>query len=375
VSAIIVVATVIGLVAVFAIWAKRQLLETDTWVETSTELLEDEEIKNAVAGFLVDTLFANVDVQAELEQVLPPEAQALAGPVAGGIRQLADQAAPEALGRPRVQQLWEETNRVAHETFIDVVEGNTETDVTLDLGTIVEDLGTRTGIDVAGRLPEDAAQLEVLRADQLSAAQDGVDLFRTIGYIVTFLVLALYVLAIYLAAGWRREATRAVGFGLLVLGAVVLLLRGIAGDLLVDSLTTTAASGPAVSSTWAIGTSVLAEGGVALIIYGLAIVIGAWLAGPGRLATDARRAITPILSDRRIGYAVLAAIILLLVLWAPTEGFTRLLPALVLIGMMVAGFEGLRRVAVAQFPEETWERASARWSERLTRRRGRQGSP
>jgi hypothetical protein len=86
--AVLVLATVVGFLAVFAVWANRQALETDSWVETSTELLEDEEIQAAVAGFLVETLFTNVDVEAELQEVLPPQTQALAGPVGGALRHL-----------------------------------------------------------------------------------------------------------------------------------------------------------------------------------------------------------------------------------------------------------------------------------------------
>ena len=41
---LIVLATLIGIVSVLAIWVKRQALETETWVDTSAQLLEDETI-------------------------------------------------------------------------------------------------------------------------------------------------------------------------------------------------------------------------------------------------------------------------------------------------------------------------------------------
>lgn len=361
VTALIVVATLVGVLAAFAVWANRQALETDTWVETSADLLEDEQIQEAVAGFLVDALFDNVDVEAELQQVLPPQAEALAGPVAGGLRQLADRAALEALGRPRVQQLWESANRTAHETFLDVVDDDTDEDVSLDLGTIVEDLGDRAGVDIAGKLPPDAGQIQVLRSDQLSAAQDVVGILRALGFGLAFAALALFGIAISLARGWRREALRACGFGFVVIGVAALALRSFAGDLLVDSLAATAASEPAVGSTWAIGTGLLQGMGWAMIGYGIAIVLGAWLAGPGPLARSVRRTITPALRERPVGYAVLFAIVLLVFLWSPTEGTSRLIPSLVLVVLTVAGFEALRARAIRDFPDETWERAQERW--------------
>jgi hypothetical protein len=74
VAVIIVVATLVGFVSVFAVWAKRQLLETSTYTETSTELLQNDAIRTAVAGFLVDELYSNVNVSGELSRVLPPRA-------------------------------------------------------------------------------------------------------------------------------------------------------------------------------------------------------------------------------------------------------------------------------------------------------------
>ena len=382
VIAIIVVATLIGLVAVFAVWAKRQLLETDTWVETSSKLLEDEDIRAALDDFIVDALFTNVDVQARLEQRLPPPARALAGPAAAGLRQLADQLTLRALENPRIQLLWEDANRAAHETFITTVEGGDENvstgggDVTLNVGTIVGQIGDQLGINVADKLPADVTTIEILRSDQLEAAQDGVRILKDLALILPFLALALYALAIYLARGWRRRAVRAVGWGFVAIGLLVLLSRSLGGNYLVASLASTAAVEPAANSTWSIATSLLHDTGIAMIGYGLVIVAGAWLAGPGPVARNVRREIAPIMQDRRLGYPVLALIVVIVFWWNPTEGTSRLLPSLVLIALLVAGFEAIRGQAVRDFPDETTDRLGERWRRRLSgihlpgRRRG-----
>lgn len=370
VVALIVVATLIGVISVLAVWAKRQVLETDSWVQTSSELLSDHAIQEAVAGFLVDALYSNVDVEAELSNRLPPQLQSLSGPVAGALRELADRAALEALQRPRIQQLWEDANRVAHETFIEVVEDDTDVDVTLDLNTILGEVGNRVGIDVADRLPADAGQIQILKTDQLSAVQDGVRTFRTVGYVLAFGTLLLYAVAIYLAEGWRRQALRATGFGFIVIGIAALAIRGFAGDLIVESLAETAASEPAVNSTWTIGTELLAGVAWAMIGYGVALILGAWLAGPGEWARSGRRTITPVLRDRVIGYSVLFVIVLLVFWWAPTQGTQRLIPSIVLIALMIAGFETLRGQALRDFPDETFESLQDRWRARLGRGAG-----
>src|SRR5215211_2601148 len=131
-GALVALGTLIGLLAILAIWVGRQALETDQWTDTSSQLLEDPAVQTAVSGFLVDSLYANVDVEAELRDALPPRADALAGPAAGALR---------ALKRPEVQQAWEDANRQAHTALVKVIEGggpNVSTEegvVTLNLKT------------------------------------------------------------------------------------------------------------------------------------------------------------------------------------------------------------------------------------------------
>lgn len=367
---LIAVASLIGFLAVFAIWANRQLLETDTWTDTSTKLLEDKEIRTQVSYFMVDTLYANVDVQAELQQALPPRLQPLAGPAAAGLRELTLRLADQALQRPRVQQLWEDANRKAHQTLIDVVQHGGDEDVTLDVGTIVNQLGQQLGVDVAGRIPPGAAQIEVLPNDKLSAAQKVIKALRGLAIVLTLLALALLGLAIYLARGWRREALRATGFAFIGIGIAVLVVRSLAGDALVSSLASTEAVKPAVADTWSIGTSLLSAQGGAMIFYGLFIVIGAWLSGPMGFARSARRAIAPVLERRAIAYFALAILLLLLFVWSPTPGFQRLPTAVLLIALAIVGLEFLRNRAIKDFPNETWETASERWSSSLRSRFG-----
>jgi hypothetical protein len=367
---LIAVASVIGFLAVFAVWANRQLLETDTWTDTSSKLLEDDEIRTQVSYFMVDALYANVDVQAELQQALPPRLQPLAGPAAAGLRELSLRLADQALQRPRVQELWEDANRQAHQTLIDVVRHGGDEDVSLDLGTIVNQLGQQLGVDVANRIPPGVAQIEVLPNDKLSAAQKAVKALRGLAIVLTLIALALFGLAIYLAQGWRREALRTIGFAFIGIGIVVLVMRSLAGDALVNSLASTEAVKPAVADTWSIGTSLLNDQGGAMIFYGLFIVIGAWLSGPTGFARSARRAIAPILERRAIAYFVLAIILLLLFWWSPTPGFQRLPTALLLIALSIVGLEFLRNRAIKDFPNETWETASERWSSTLRSRFG-----
>jgi hypothetical protein len=357
--ALVVLASVIAFLSIFAVWVKRQALETDTWTETSAELIENEEIRNAVADFLVVQLYANVDVEAQIERRLPPQLQPLAGPVSGGLRQLADRAAREALAQPRVQALWENANRAAHSQLLAVIDdesgavSTTGGVVTLDLTQILGAVTRQVGIgaDLAGKLPPEAANLEILRSDELETVQNGVRLLRTLAWFLTAVFLVLYALAIWLARDRRREMLRAVGMALVVVGVLVLFAHNLAGRAVVGSLADTEAAEPPVDAAWSIATSLLVATGQATIAYGIVIILAAWLAGPSAWAISLRRAVTPYLRQPRFAFGGLALLLVLLFWWNPTEATRRLAPSLILVALLVLGVEVLRRQVIREFPD------------------------
>ncbi|HEU4658718.1 MAG TPA: SHOCT domain-containing protein [Capillimicrobium sp.] len=356
---LVVAGTLLAVLAILALWVSRQALDTDEWTDTSSELLEDPAVQTAVANFLVDRLYANVDVAAELEEALPPRLDPIAPPAAGALRRGAEDLARRALDRPRVQEAWEEANRAAHATLVDVVEGGGDvvsTDqgtVALDLRALVAQIAERTGIGgkVADRLPEGAATIVILRSDQLDTVQTIGKLLKPLALVLVLLMLAAFAAAIALARGRRRETLRGAGIGLVFAGAVALVVRALAGDVVVDALATTAAAREPAESVWRIGTSLLAEVAWATIAYGIIVVIGAWLAGPTRAAVGIRRGLAPYLRSAELTYGVVAAVVLLILLWGPTQGTRRVLPTLVLLALLVAGVEVLRRQARREFPD------------------------
>ena len=113
VYALVVVAALLILVSVFATWAKTVLLDTDVWVDTSSQFLADDTIRPALATYLVDELFGRVDVQGQLQTALPGQLQGLAGPATAALRGVATDSANAVLQAPRVQQAWERANRTA----------------------------------------------------------------------------------------------------------------------------------------------------------------------------------------------------------------------------------------------------------------------
>jgi hypothetical protein len=334
------------------IWVNRQALNTDNWVETSTRLIQDEEIRDQLADYLANQLVANADVAGELEEVLPPRLAPLASAAAGGLQQLAPQAAERIFATPRFEGLWEAANRKAHESLLQVLNGGGEGavstengEVKLELGPILTQIGEGSGVGakLVAQLPPEAGEITILKSDELSLAQDVANLLRKLPVVLTLLALLCFGLAVFLAPR-RRETLRAVGFAFIVAGLLSLGLRGFAGTYIVGDLSQTAAVEPAVEGVWTISTSMLADIATSAIVFGALVALAAILAGPTRAAVRIRGWIAPYARRSPAGlWGAALLIFLALIAWAPVGAFHKPLGVLIFALLFAAGTELYRR--------------------------------
>ena len=353
---LVVVASILMLFASLTIWVKRQALETDAWTNASGQMLANDEIRGQLSLYLVDSLFNSADATAKIQQALPPNRAALAPVISGALQNVAVQAADRILETPQAQALWEEANRRAHQNLIAVLNGEdvrrfqTENgEVVLDLGPLVERLSTRFGFEA----PPDAGKITILKSGQLKNAQRALKVIKVASVFLLVLVLFLYGLAIYLAHGHRRRILRATAASFLLVGVLVLVIQRVTGGVVVGSLIKTDAIRPAGNAAWGIGTELLRSVAYALILYGVAGLIGAWLAGPTRLAVAARRRLAPVLEDQVwIVYGAVALVFLLLIAWGPTRATREWWGILLLGGLLFFGVAMLHRQTVREFPAQ-----------------------
>jgi hypothetical protein len=355
---LVVLATVIALVSALNLWVKRQALSTENWTNASAQLLENSDIRNAISVYMVDQLYENVDVGKALEDRLPPQTKPLGPPLAAALEPALVRTANALLGRPRVQKRWENANRRAHQLFIAVLDGkrqileSTNGNVVLNLRPLVDQLVAETGLGerVARRLPPDAGQIVVMKGNQLEVARRTVKAIRVLSYLLSFLVLALFAAAVYIARGRRRGVLMGAGVSILIVGLLVLVARRLAGNYLVDALTGNPDEKQPVSAAWAIGTSLLRNVGINGVIYGLVAIFAAWVAGPSRFAVALRRVSAPTMRDHpAIVYGLLSVLLLVLLASGPTDG-QRVFPLLVLFALAFVGTEVLRRQTMLEFP-------------------------
>jgi hypothetical protein len=360
------VATILLFVSSLTVWAKRQLLDDQAWANSSTQLLANDEVRGAIAQKLSDGLFAQIDVEAQLRERLPPRAQAAAAPLAAALQNnVGPAAANRLLQRPRVQALWQNANKRAHAAVLRVLEGkdlgpngNISTangEVTLDLRPAITQLATRLGVEDKLKANADptAGQIVLMKSDQLGAAQTAVKILKALSSLLLIAVFALYALAIYLAQGRRRWLLGATGASLVFVGLLIASLRRFVGGVVVDSLVKTQANKHPVSVIWGIETSVLRDIGILLVVYGALVLVATAVAGPNRPALAFRRWLAPIFRHHPVAvWATGIGVFLLLIAVGPRAGNRQLVGLAILAVTAAIAIEALRRQTLREFPED-----------------------
>jgi hypothetical protein len=364
VKGLVVLGSVLAFLSVFAIWIERQALNTDDWVSTSGRLLNNPTIRAALGEYLVDQLYENVNVEKELKEILPGDTKELAGPAAGGLRQVAGDGAEKVLETSTAQNLWEDANRAAHEQFLAVIEdkkqavSTEEGEVKLNLGSLLTNLANQVGIgqSLAEKLPPDAGQIRILRSDQLKTAQNIVVAVKGLALLLSILTFVAFGGAIYLARDSRWVTVLFCGIGLIAAGFAVIVARHVAGGIVVDQLVTTESAKPAGEAAWSIGTSLMTSIATTVIVIGALFAAAGWLASPTGAARSTRRFIAPTLREHAaFVYTGLAIVVCIYFLSAPTQGLRSFLTTLIIAGMAAFGIHELRKQAAEEFPDASYE--------------------
>jgi hypothetical protein len=190
-----------------------------------------------------------------------------------------------------------------------------------------------------------------MKSSQLDGVRTLVGTLRNLGFVLPLLVLLLYVAALYLAKGWRREALIAAGGGILTATLLVLLARRLIGGAVEDSLASSATVKPAVKAVWEIISDGLRQRALFVFVIGLAFVGGGLLAGPGRHEVAVRRFLAPYLREQPVVvYAVVAVLFLLWLAFYPISNLGQVLTIVLLAALAVVGVEILRRQTAQEFP-------------------------
>lgn len=372
---LIVLASILAFGVGADVWAKQQLLSTPRWVKMSDEILAQPKVQAALADYLVDQIYTNVDVKGALADQLPEDFKGIAGPLSGALRGPATTGVEKVLGSSQVQKIWAQVNTAAHKTLVNVLEdkmpygSSANGKVVLDLGEIVKKVADQMGLPdaIVNRIPADVGQITIFQSDQLALVQRSVAIVRIIGPVLVVVVLLMYALAVWLNRGRRIRTLRNIGWSVIIVGVVLILLRRLLGNYVVSMIPTSQFS-PIGDLVWAIVTKMIRNIGLILVSWGALVVLGMLFIGPSRPARAIRRVLAPAINtDPRVFWAG-CGVLYLLVLWISPGPALQIWWSVLLIAALGAFYlEVLRRRSLVEFPEAGIhfdgfeERAAALW--------------
>ncbi|MGK2933530.1 MAG: SHOCT domain-containing protein [Solirubrobacterales bacterium] len=349
---------VITVVAILATWVDRQVFDTEEFGDTSVKMLQNEEIRNAIATYAVDELYAEVDVDAELKRILPGDTKDLSGVAAGALRQVADQGAQRALGDKRVQDLWRNANIAAHKTLIAIIEDKSEVlstdggEVRLELQPLIVEIADQVGLGDQARdnIPADVGRIKIVDSEELSTVQTVASAIHGTALIAALLVLALICLIVYLSPGYRWLSVLWLAITLIISSVIVLILRSVAGGILAPELAAPDIE-PAASAAYSIATDLLRSIAWTVIWASIGLIVLSWLISPNKAAASTRKFIAvPFARYPAAIYAVLGlvAFIFLVTGVGDSRGF---IIRLAIVLMAATGTYFFRRQLILENPD------------------------
>ena len=218
----IVLASVVAIGASMNTWLNRQLLDTDNWVEASDQiLLTNRAVRAALSTYLVNELFSTSTCRHSSRTACPT--------VAGARRARSRPGAPPTrhrrpstgvLASPQVQEVWRKPTGWRTQTLVRILKDDTReavstTDgvVTLNLGTVVTNLGAQLGLpqararsDPTGRGRDHDRRF----ASSWPMPRTRCSVVEKLSVVLLLVVIVLYAAAVFIASD-RRAAVRNVG--------------------------------------------------------------------------------------------------------------------------------------------------------------------
>ena len=332
---LIVVSTLVLLISAVTIWVKREVLDTNNFTASTTESMRHPKVQSALATFLVDQIYQNVDVKADLEKQLPKNLKGLAGPAAAALNDYGTRAATRLLATSAVIDLVQTASRVAHSQFLRIVDDNPAPDRRSICSFGRSCSSSRAGWAWRIRRPRDCRPM---RASSWCSTSQRNDQHRSAEREARARSLPLPParrggVVRKRDLGGPRLAARgdpALGAGVLIVGLLLFVIRHVLQGVLLDALVGQRLARPAVSAAYLILTELLMAIAWTAVAVGTITVVLAFLAGPSPVAAHVPR----VCGARShaalwIAWSVDALAILLILIAAPIDDWNELVSRLV----------------------------------------------
>jgi hypothetical protein len=301
---LILLASLLSLLAVVAVWANNIVRDTDRYVATVGPLASDPDVQKAVTNRVTTAVLAQIDVDAlvkDLERAAsekgaPPRAAKLlgdlSGPITSGLKSLVGDTVQLVVSSKAFDTVWVDANRRAHSALDKALTGNAtgavsakNGQVTIDVAPIVAQVKDRlvsAGFKPAARIPAVHTDFVVFASKDIGKIKTYLRVLDIIGGWLPVIAVLIAAAGVYLATDRRRAligAALGVFAAMVVLGIVLAVARAVYLDHLPVGTSEDAAATVFDSLVRFLRAGVRAVGALALVT-----AAGAFLIGPSRIA-------------------------------------------------------------------------------------------
>ncbi|HLI59299.1 MAG TPA: hypothetical protein VKV21_06500 [Solirubrobacteraceae bacterium] len=286
VGLLLTLATWTGVASIGARSVDDQLLSRPGWTSTSHRLIENRQVRRAIARFSVDRAFGAAGIDAAISRLLP---DGLAAQAERRLHRVGTTAADAVLSSRAGRRAWQRASDQAQSDLLTAIDSpGARRSVVLNLSPLLRDIVDGVAGSAAARaIPgssqllavrsSTAGRLVVLRPRQLRPLRTGVSTARTLGWALPAITLGLYALALLLGYGWRARVLSRIGYSLAAAGALALALRYLLQYPLSAVFVSSGSDRSAVRAAWLIGTSRAETLAIEVLIAGAVIAVLSWL--------------------------------------------------------------------------------------------------
>ena len=223
---LVVLGCILAPLSVLSVWTKTTLLDTDRYVSTVAPLSDDPDVEQALANRITNAIVQNTDIESKIADALPSKAAFVAPAVARGLEQYVNRPRSRSCSPNQFDKLWKDANARAHPQIVALLEGKEGKRLSTKNGEIVLTLGPiaekvqgvldKAGVDVFTNT-SGPPQIVLFSSSELKSAEGATNLLQKSAWVLPFLTILAFAVAIALSGNRRRTVLRAslgIAFGL-----------------------------------------------------------------------------------------------------------------------------------------------------------------
>jgi hypothetical protein len=301
-----ILAMIVIVLSVEAIWMKTTLEDEERFVETLAPLAKDPAVATAVSARVADAVVESEEFQSFVTDRLPPELDALAVPISAAVRDVISTGGPEIIQSDAFADAWAGALRATYPAAKAVLTGNDAAlvseggVVSIDLNELASTVTARIEAERGIDLPEiqsDLGSIVLLRSDRLATAQNVLGAISTAAWVLPLVALLLVIGAVW-AHPDNRWMVAFLGFGTALVALLSLVIMRVVENTLLGIIDSRL-SLDAFSASFDTVTEGLRTATWALIVLTLIVGFLAWINGPSSRAQRLRTSITGTIDGRR----------------------------------------------------------------------------